>query len=96
MTGKKRGFSPEFRDTAAREVVENSRSIASVAREIGVHDTTLGNWVRAYKEKHPVEGPALELSDRARLRELERENRELQQKVAFLEKVSAYFASGQR
>lgn len=96
MSRKKREFSPEFRETAAREVVENSRSIASVAREIGVHDTTLGNWVRAYREKYRTDEPALDLPDRARLRELERENRELQQKVAFLEKVSAYFASGQR
>jgi transposase-like protein len=96
VSRKKREFSPEFRETAAREVVENSRSIASVAREIGVHDTTLGNWVRAYRDEHRTDGPALELPDRARLRELERENRELQQKVAFLEKVSAYFASGQR
>ena len=86
MSRKRREFSPEFRETAAREVVENSRSVASVAREIGVHDTTLGNWVRAYKQKHVVSEPPLELSDRARLRELERENRELQQKVAFLEK----------
>ncbi|MFL6115488.1 MAG: transposase [Catenulispora sp.] len=47
MARERKSFSPEFRETAAREVVENSRSIASVAREIGVHDTTLGNWVRA-------------------------------------------------
>jgi transposase len=96
VSRKRKEFSPEFRETAAREVVENSRSIASVAREIGVHDTTLGNWVRAYRDKRPADGPALELSERARLQQLERENRELQQKVAFLEKVSAYFASGQR
>lgn len=91
-----RDFSPEFRETAAREVVENSRTVAAVARELGIHDTTLGNWVRAYKEKRAGDEAPVSLSDRARLRELERENRELQQKVAFLEKVSAYFASGQR
>jgi transposase len=96
VSRKRKEFSPEFRETAAREVVENSRSISSVAREIGVHDTTLGNWVRAYRNKHPADGPTLELSERARLRELERQNRELRQKVDFLEKVSAYFASGQR
>lgn len=96
MSGKRKSFSPEFRETAAREVVENSRSIASVARELGVHDTTLGNWVKAYREKHAGEKAPLELSDRARLRELERENREMRQKIAFLEKVAAYFASEQR
>jgi transposase-like protein len=68
----------------------------AVARELGIHDTTLGNCVRAYKEKRVGDEAPVSLSDRARLRELERENRELQQKVAFLEKVSAYFASGQR
>ena len=97
VSGKKKDFTPEFRETAAREVVENSRPIAAVAREIGVHDTTLGNWVRVFRERfreqHGSEGPALELSDRARLGELERDNRELRQKVTFLEKVAAYFAS---
>lgn len=93
MSRKRKSFSPEFREAAVREVVENSRPIAAVAREIGVHDTTLGNWVKAYREKHAADEPALGLSERARLRELERENRELQQKIAFLEKVAAYFAS---
>jgi transposase len=96
VSGKKKEFTPEFRETAAREVVENSRPIAAVAREVGVHDTTLGNWVRVFREQHGSERPALELSDRARLGELERENRELKQKVTFLEKVAAYFASEQR
>jgi transposase len=91
-----KSFSPEFRETAAREVVENSRPITAVARELGIHDTTLGNWVRAYREKHAREEVPLELSERARLRELEREVQELRQKTAFLEKVAAYFASEQR
>lgn len=96
MARNKKSFSPEFRETAAREVVENSRSVADVARELNVHDTTLGNWVRAYRQKHAGDDPPLSLSNRARMAELERENRELQQKVLFLEKVAAYFASGQR
>jgi len=61
-----------------------------VARGIGVSETTLGNWVRAYRERHAGEEPPLELSERARLREAEREVRELRQKVTFLEKVAAY------
>jgi transposase len=93
---KSKSFSPEFRETAAREVVENSRSITAVARELGIHDTTLGNWVRAYREKCTSEEAPLQLSERARLRELEREVKELRQKTAFLEKVAAYFASEQR
>ena len=80
MPGKYRKFSPEFREEAARMVVETSRPIADVARELGISETSLGNWVRAYREKHAEDEPPLQLSERARLRELERENRELRMK----------------
>lgn len=73
-------------------VVDSSRPILHVAREIGVNETTLGYWVRVYREKHADEQPPLELSDRARLRELERKNRELEMENAFLKKAAAYFA----
>ena len=90
--GKYRKFSPEFREEAARMVVDSSRSIADAAREIGVSETTLGNWVRAYREEHVGDEPPLELSERARLRELERHTRELEMENAFLKKAAAYFA----
>ncbi len=77
-------------------VVETSRPIAEVARELGVSETSLGNWVRAYKEKHAEDEPPLQLSERARLRELERENRELRLKNEFLSKAAAYFAAERR
>ena len=90
MAGKYKTFSPEFREEAARMVVETSRAIADVARELGISETSLGNWVRAYREKHAEDEPPLQLSERARLRELERENRELRMKADFLSKAAAY------
>jgi transposase-like protein len=87
MAGKYKTFSPEFREEAARMVVETSRAIADVARELGISETSLGNWVRAYREKHAEDEPPLQLSERARLRELERENRELRMKAEFLSKA---------
>ena len=92
MAGKYRKFSPEFREEAARMVVETSRPIADVARELGINETSLGNWVRAYRQKHVGDEPPLQLSERARLRELERRNRELEMENAFLKKAAAYFA----
>ncbi len=92
MAGKYRKFSPEFREEAARMVVETSRPIVDVARELGINDTSLGNWVRAYRRKHAGDEPPLQLSERARLRELERRNRELEMENAFLKKAAAYFA----
>jgi transposase len=96
VPGKYRNFSPEFREEAARMVIETSRPIADVARELGISETSLGNWVRAYREKHAEDEPPLQLSERARLRELERENRELRMKAEFLSKAAAYFAAGHR
>ncbi len=92
MTGKYRKFTPEFREEAAKMVVDTSRAIADVARELGISETSLGNWVRAYREKHAGEEPPLQVSERARLRELERKNRELEMENAFLKKAAAYFA----
>ena len=92
MTKSYRKFSPEFREEAARMVVDTSRPIADVARELGINETSLGNWVRAYREQHAADEPQLQLSERARLRELERRNRELEMENAFLKKAAAYFA----
>ncbi len=96
MSGKRKSFSPEFRDEAVRLVVESSRPIAAVAREIGVNEGTLGNWVNKYRAEHAGEEPALTVPERARLRELERENRELRMKAEFLGKAAAFFAQEYR
>jgi transposase len=92
MSGKYPEYSPEFREEAAKMVVDGSRPIAQVARELGLSETTLGNWVRAYRETHASDEPPLQLSERARLRELERQNRELEMENTFLKKAAAYFA----
>jgi transposase len=96
VTGRYRKFSPEFREEAARMVVDTSRPIADVARELGINETSLGNWVRDYRKKHAEDEPPLELSERARLRELERRNREMEMELAFLKKAAAYFAREHR
>lgn len=96
MSGKYRKFSPEFREEAARMVIETSRAIADVGRELSINETTLGNWVKAYREDHMADEPPLQLPERARLRELERENRELRMKAEFLSKAAAYFAAEHR
>lgn len=96
MPGKRKQYSPEFKEEAAKMVVDSSRPIAHVAREIGVHEITLGYWVKAYRAKYPEKEPPLDVSERARLRELERENRELKAKCEFLAKATAYFATEHR
>jgi transposase len=51
VPGKGKRYTPEFKEQAARKVVDNSLPIAQVARELGVNDTTLGFWVKDYRKK---------------------------------------------
>jgi transposase len=77
-------------------VVELSRSVASVARELSLNAQTLRNWVNDYRVAHADNEPLLAVSERARLRELEREVRELRLEKEFLGKAAAFFASEYR
>jgi transposase len=92
----KKSFSPEYKDEAVKMVIETSRPIARVAKELGINEGTLGNWVAAYRREHAGEEPPPTLTERARLRELERENRELRMENDFLKKAAAYFARDHR
>ncbi len=92
--GKYRKYTPEYRQEAVKLVVESGRPIAEIARELGIHEGTLGNWVTRYRREHPV-SEDLNLPERARLRELERENRELRLQAEFLKKAAAFFAREQ-
>jgi transposase len=92
----KKSFSPEFRNEAVKMVIETSRPIARVAKELGINEGTLGNWVGIYRREHAGEEPPLTLNERARLRELERETRELKMELEFMKKAAAYFARDHR
>ena len=96
MPERRRKFSPEYRDEAVKLAIETSRPIAVVARELNINEGTLGNWVATYRKEHAGEEPPLTLSERARLRELEKEVRELRLEKEFLGKAAAFFASEYR
>jgi transposase len=96
MPQRRRKFSPEFKDEAVKAVILNSRPIAQVARELDIHEGTLGKWVTDYRREHADEEPALDLNERARLREAERQVRELKMENEFLKKAAAYFARDPR
>jgi transposase len=96
LSRKYRKFSPEFRDEAVRLVIEHSRPIAQVARELGVNEGTLGNWVNLYRNEHADEEPPLTPAERIQLAEAQRELRELRMENEFLKKCAAYFARDPR
>jgi len=74
----------EYKREAAKMVVDTSRPVATVAREQGVNEQSLRNWVNEYRAAHAEEEPPLTVSERARLRELEKEVRELRLEKEFL------------
>lgn len=51
-----RKFSPEYRDEAVKMVIETSRPIAQVARELGINKGSFGNWVNRYRTEHVALG----------------------------------------
>jgi len=98
VSGKQKSYTPEFKEQAAKRVVESTppKTIAEVARELGVNDTTLGFWVKAYRKKIAGQPLPSGMPDGERIRELERRNRELEMENAFLKKAAAYFAREHR
>lgn len=98
MSATRRRFSQEFKDELCREVITTSKAVKTVAEEYGVGAETLRGWLKKYRAEHAAGEPEgeLTLDERARLRELERENRELRAEAAFLKKAAAYFAKEPR
>jgi transposase len=99
--GKESRFSPEVQERAVRLVGEQRdehesqwATISSVASKIGCTAETLRRWVRQ-AERDQGERPGLTTDERARLKELERENRELRKANEILRLASAYFAQAE-
>lgn len=90
-------FNDEFRDSVAREVVEKSHTIVDVAKKHGVSENSVSRWVKVYRERHPeVAEGSLTISERERLRGLEREVRVLREENEILGKATAFFAKKHR
>ena len=97
--GKRVGRYPdEVRERAVRMVLEHQdeypsqwKAIESISAKLSINHETLRIWVRR-AETDAGERPGLTTDERARLRELERENRELRRANEILKAASAFFA----
>ena len=99
--GRRSKYSPEVRERAVRLVMETTGShdsqwsaITSVAAKIGCTAETLRKWVRQAERDTGKRG-GLKTEERERLKQLERENRELKRANEILRKASAYFAQAE-
>ncbi|HAW4178448.1 TPA: IS3 family transposase [Escherichia coli] len=99
---KKTRFSPEVRQRAVRMVLESQgeydsqwAAICSIAPKTGCTPETLRVWVRQYERDTGGGDGGLTTAERQRLKELERENRELRRSNNILRQASAYFAKAE-
>ena len=94
-------YSPEVRERAVRMVFEHEHehtsqwaAITSISQKIGCTPETLRAWVRR-RERDEGRRAGQTTDERARIKELERENRELRRANEILRKASAYFAQAE-
>jgi transposase len=90
----RRGFTKEFKRDAVDLVRATGRPIAVVARELGIYDSTLGNWVRQDRIDRG-EAAGLTTEERVRLRDLERENARLRMERDLLKRTVAFWVKEQ-
>ena len=98
---KRTRFSPELRERAVRLVRDQQHdhgsqwaAIQAIASKIGCSAETLRNWVRR-EERDTGKRPGPTTTEVQRMKELERENRELKRANEILRKASAYFAQAE-
>ncbi|MDX6229430.1 MAG: transposase [Frankiales bacterium] len=92
--GRPSKYPAEFREQAV-ELVRSGRTIAEVARDLGVSDTALGYWMKADRAERGVPEAngqlALTSDERAEMARLRRENATLREEREILKKAAAFF-----
>jgi transposase len=91
----RRHFTQEYKDQAVSLVLDSGRTIAEVAKSIGVHEMTLGKWVKKARDAGRVPGAELAADERAELEKLRAENARLKMERDFAKKVATWFAKDQ-
>lgn len=96
MGSTRRRFTDEYKASAVDFVLNDGRSVAEVARSIGVHEMTLGKWVKKARDERGEPDRPLTSDERAELERLREENRRLKMEAEFAKKVAAWFAKDQQ
>jgi transposase len=92
----RRRFDEEFKAQAVRLVLEEGKSVGSVARDLDLTETALREWVKRARADRTKGKTGLTTAERDELTRLRRENRILQEEREILKKAAAFFAKHQR
>lgn len=96
MGSTRRRFTDEYKTRAVELVIDDGRTIADVARSIGVHEMTLGKWVKKARDEDQTPDRVLSEDERSELERLREENKRLRMEAEFAKKVATWFAKDQR
>lgn len=94
----KRKFDKEFKKEAVNLVLQQKRSVAAVAREIGVHENTLHKWIALFQnhQENAFPGSGNLRPEDEETRRLMRRIADLEEENAILKKATAIFAKHQK
>ena len=96
MGSTRRAFTDEYKASAVELVINDGRTIAQAARGIGVHEMTLGKWVKKARDAGQACDRLLNEDERAELERLREDNKRLRMEVDFSRKVATWFAKDVR
>jgi transposase-like protein len=92
MKRTRRTFSREYKLAAVKKVISQGLSYREVARDLGIQDTLIHNWRKAFEadgtlQVEVAKSPSME----AEMKRLREENRQLKMERDILKKATAYF-----
>lgn len=94
-------YTKEFRDETVQLILNSDKSAMQIAKDLGINDKTIYNWIKLYKNENNINTPINETKNQkkssqddllAELKQLRSENKILKQERDILKKATAYFA----
>lgn len=93
---RRQKYTAEYRANAVELVRESGKPIAEIARDLGMNEGTLANWMNKARDENGESEQPISMSERAELEQLRRDNQTLRMERDFLRRAAAYFANPQQ
>ncbi|KQL53126.1 transposase [Heyndrickxia shackletonii] len=94
--GNGKRYEESFKIETVKYISENHKSVAQVAREVGVNENTLHGWMKKYGQQPEIKAVQSFSSEGAALKALQKEMRDLKEENEILKKAMHYFAKSPR
>jgi transposase len=91
----RRSFTDDYKAGAVRLVLDEGKTVAAAARDLGLTESSLRNWVEQARADRTKGRSGLTTEERAELASLRKDNRELRMERDILKKAAAFFAKNQ-